>query len=219
MESLLLQPRWTFRRFFDRSREVLRDEGLRGYLFRVLGRGLYRRVFVLERLSSEPIPAIEAQVPLTFGLLDNDELNEYLDFRPDKPGTLIRRRRELGEVCFVARHEGTIVGESWASHGSARIPYLRQELPLARDEVYRFGNFTAPSFRGLGIAPALSGWILQRSERQGVRREVAVVLPENRASLKAMAKTGYRVTRMIGWVKLGRWTWHFERAVPRCTRQ
>ena len=111
------------------------------------------------------------------------------------------------------RHEGRIVSANWAARqGAYPIPYLDYEFPIQHDEVYLFDSVTESDLRGQNIAPALSVWVLRRLRAEGIRQTVIAVIPENRASLRARAKSGYRVCGMLRLVRIGRWQRLFHRS-------
>ncbi len=64
-----------------RSIEVLRNEGVRSLWFKILGETVYRRVWLWERVLSEPLSERTSQVLVEISLLASSELNEYFDFR------------------------------------------------------------------------------------------------------------------------------------------
>jgi L-amino acid N-acyltransferase YncA len=205
-----------YRAALARGREVLRQEGLRGLWFKILGETVYRRLLLVERPLHEPVPEVKARVPVQIGLLHKNETGEYREFRPETAEAEIRSRLESGQWCFVARHQGRIVSARWAAADRVWIDYLSCELTLAAGEAYPYDLFTSPDFRGRAVSPVTSAEMLRYFQRAGYRRMVGTVLPGNQASLRASAKTGYRPYGLIGYVKIGPWKWRFqrERAAP-----
>jgi GNAT superfamily N-acetyltransferase len=202
---------WTVARLLARSRAILRKEGVQGLWARMLGELGYRRLLILARSLDEPIPDLSARIPLDFGLLALGDLDGYLAFHGDDPRPQLEQRFRLNEVCFLARHERRIVCANWACTGSHYIRYIRYDFPIADDEVYLYDSYTHPEFRGLGVAPALAGYVLRHYRGTPVRRAVTAVIPENRANLRARAKSGFRVVGRMGYVGSHRWCRHFHR--------
>ncbi len=203
--------RWKFRVAFERAREVLRQEGVRSLWFKLLGETLYRRLLLLERPLQDPIPTVTARVPVEISLLQKSEIAEYVEFRVEADESEIQSELEAGYWCFVARSQGRMVATSWAAPNYAWLDYLSRELRLAPDEVYAYDSFTQPAFRGQNLGPALTAEKLRYFRAAGYRRMVCTISPENRASLRADAKTGYRPYGLIGYVKIGPWKRHFYR--------
>jgi GNAT superfamily N-acetyltransferase len=179
--------------------------------FATCGRIAYRRLVLLERRLDEPIVDVAALVPVEIGLLERAEIADHARLVPGTDPVDIRARLEAGQWCFVARLQGRLVCARWAATGRIRVDYLACDLDLAADEAYSYGLYTDPAFRGHGVSPAASVAMLRHLRAAGFRRVVAAILPENRASLRSVAKTGYRPYGLMGRVKLGPWTRHFHR--------
>lgn len=200
----------SFRALLGRGRDVLRREGPRALWFKILGETVYRRLLMVERPLSEPVPEVKAGVPVEITLLSGNEIAEYREFRPETDEAELRSRFAAGQRCFVTRHAGRIVSARWAAVDRVWINYLSLELRLAPDEAYPYDLFTTPEFRGQSVSPVTSAEMLRYFQREGYRRMVGTVLPGNEASLRASAKTGYRMCGWIGYVQIGRWTWRFR---------
>lgn len=91
------------------------------------------------------------------------------------------------------------------------VPCLALDLAIPAEEVHTYDAYTLPSFRGLGISPAISVHVMQTFKRAGFRRASRTILPENRprSTLARRRATGSRV---MGYVKLGPWRRNFGRA-------
>jgi ribosomal protein S18 acetylase RimI-like enzyme len=119
-----------------------------------------------------------------------------------------------GQVCFVARHQGTIASTCWAAKQRARIDYLGCEIGLADDEIYIYESYTAPRFRSLNIAAVRGSEMMRHFRDSGYRRFVGVLMPENKAAFRPAEKVAYRRVGVIGYVKLGPWRRFFCRVQP-----
>lgn len=203
--SLVPARRWTFSLALQRTGEIVREEGLRTLWFRILGELGYRRMILLERSPPEPISVVITRLPVTIGLLKRTEIAEYLEFRLGTPLTEIQRRLDAGHSCFVARYQGRLVSTSWAATRQAWMHYLSREVPVAPGDVYIYDSFTGTDFRSHGISQAVGVEMLRHFRRAGYRRAVRAVSPENRANLRALAKTEYRPYGVLGYVKIGPW--------------
>lgn len=211
MRSATPPHRWTPLTISRRAIAVIREDGIAALWFKILGETIYRRVFIIERFSDEPLEQVAARVPLEFGFLDETQIDDYVCLRPDANRAEILRRLREGQWCITARSNGQLVYAGWSTAGRARIDYLGREIQLAPDEIYIFEAFTAPEFRGVNIPSAVSQFRLRYFGNLGYRRFVAVVVPENWRALRSFRKAGYRVCGTMGFVRIGAWRWDFTR--------
>lgn len=202
----------------ERAIRVFREEGIKSFWFKLLGEIGYRRYLLLERSLEEPIPHIEAHLPVTIELLKKTEADEYSMFRVKLRPSEIIDRLNAGQWCYVARHEGILISGSWADVHSARSYYLNREIRLGQDEVYVYGSFTKPDFRGLSVSPAIKVAMMRYFRDTGYQRMICWVSPENGPSLKALHKVGFRSLGVMGYIKIGAWRQDFYKKInARCT--
>lgn len=201
----------TSRLAFQRAGEILREEGVRTLWFKILGETVYRRVMLLERPLLEPIPDVTSRLPVTIGLLEKNEITEYLEYRAETTLAEIQRRLDTGHCCFAARYQGCLVATTWAATTGAWMHYLSCELRVAPAEVYIYDSFTRSDLRGQGVSPVIGVAMLQYFRAAGYRRAVRAITPENRANLQAVGKTGFRPYGVMGYVKVGPWRRDFYR--------
>jgi len=158
----------------------------------------------MERLLDEPIPEVKARVPVVIGLLQESEVDDYVDFRPEVDVAEVRTMLRSGDKCIIARYNARIVSAGWVS--ARRVPpllikHLGREL--AQGEVYVYDVFTAREYRGQKIAGERSVWMLRHLRDAGYRRAIGFIVPENKRSMRAVSRTGYRPFGMMGYIKLG----------------
>src|SRR3954466_2294278 len=77
------EKQWTWQEIQRRAAEVLRQEGLRSLWFKLLGETVYRRAVLMERLFAQPVTVLPSRVPVMIGPLEETEVQDYLDLRPD----------------------------------------------------------------------------------------------------------------------------------------
>lgn len=224
------QPR--IRILARRAWRVLRSQGIRGAWIKLLDVTLHRRLLVLE------CPIDEARAfqpagfdgPVTHGFLTRVGIDDYLAFRMSEEddidsaeapfskahGERIEGRLEAGCACFTASNQGGMVAGVWAAVGGGDVDYLRCAVRLDPQAVYLHDLYTRPSQRGLGLAPGLMHGMAEHFQAAGCRRLVALVLPENEASLRSLARVGFRRVGRAGYWGFGRLRWLFCTA-PGCS--
>jgi SAM-dependent methyltransferase/GNAT superfamily N-acetyltransferase len=192
-----------WRRALNRTLEILHEEGARSLWFKLLGETVYRRVVLMECSLDQPSAEVASSIPVLIGLLEPQHVEQYIAFRPDSDVREVRHRLNAGHRCVVAWHEGHIVHACWAATGRVWIDYLGSEISLDADGVYHYDSFTAPSFRGHGIAALRVTESARYFRQAGYRRLVAVVVPENTRAFRPLLKGGYRVVGMIRVLRIG----------------
>jgi ribosomal protein S18 acetylase RimI-like enzyme len=190
-------------------RRVLQTEGLRGIWIRIMGRTIYRRLILVERLLDEPDPALETEPTLTFALLRPDQIADYCNFRAEARPDEVRNRLESGLKCFAASRNNEILAVVWAATQTARIAYLGSEIPLQPGEAYIFDSYTSPQHRGRNVAGTRSLQMIQYMRNAGYKRLIATILPENKPAFRAVSKLGYKPFALIGRWKIGPWRRNF----------
>ncbi len=175
---------------------------------------IYRRFLVtLYPLEASSLP-IDSKLDISFGLLESDEMSDYMRFRPDQAPEEIQSRIKRKHMCFVARHDGRLVAAVWACADSAWIEYLDCELLLPPKTMYSYDLFISPEYRGQRLSAILYHWRLQYLQKAGYRTGVSILWPENRQATRHFAKLGLSTKGILGRVQMGPWTHHFLRWEP-----
>ena len=204
--------------FIRRAVLTLRDEGLKSFWFKLLSQCGYRRLLLVERALDQPIADFAPRLPVDVAMLAQDELDDYLVFRPGTTRREIAGRLRSGHMCFVARHEGRIVAAAWIAMQPVWVPFLGCRIDVTPDEAHVYDKFTLPAYRGHGIANVVRAHHLRHMQRAGLRRATGAVLPENVSSLRDDTKGGFRVYGVLGRIKLGPWQRVFLLPPPRGRR-
>jgi SAM-dependent methyltransferase/GNAT superfamily N-acetyltransferase len=209
MQAKARKPRATPAAVWRTVAATARAEGIRGLWFKTLGEIGYRRAVLLECPLDQPLASVAARIPLRVELLDQSQLDEYNAFRRGADSTAARRQLEAGDRCYIARSEGRIIGACWSATRRAWSLYLSREIRLTADEVYLFDGFTDPQYRGKGVMPALITETHRFHRSMGMRRGLAVAVPENQSSIRTLI--GYRPVGTIGYFAVGQWRHDFCR--------
>jgi phenylacetate-CoA ligase len=187
----------------------LREQGASGVLYGVLAHAGYRRlwIFALDLAAAPPVSRMPGRIDLVE--LSEEDLDEYLAFRPQTTrATALERMRE-GHRCFLARTEGRPIAAQWAAVKRLPGEWLGADLDLAEDEACSYDSYTAPNVRGLGVGPALRAAMARALRDGGRQRLLATILPENRPAVRLVEKLGYERIGTIhsGWIGARRRTW------------
>jgi hypothetical protein len=193
----------TWSRAFGRSAEVLRSEGVKAFALKALGRTIFRKVVLVELDLEQVRTDLATDVPLETSFLSEEDIPEYLHFRPDSSEEDVRERLAHGDLCFVAWNDGRIASASWFQFDKAQIPGLDREIPLEERQVYDYDSWTASDLRGHNVATVRDKEAFLRLREAGYRSVLGYVLPENRSALGPPAKLGFRRIGSAGFLRLG----------------
>jgi ribosomal protein S18 acetylase RimI-like enzyme len=169
----------------------------------------YRRVVVLSRPMSDPLPQIDPPFPIEIANLQEKDLPDYQRFRPEQRPRFIQKRIANGDQCFLVRFQGRILHSGWVATKRKFEPYLRCTLILQPDEIFLYDHYTHPSFRGNGLAQARDIFVLRHYRQKGYRRSLAVVAAENKPAFRPFDAIGYLPIGMFKclWWVLGERVW------------
>ena len=104
----------------------------------------------------------------------------------------LRERLTAGQRCFAVVDGGAVVAFFWATFGVRRLDEVGLEARLRDDEAWFFNAVTLPAARGRGCYPQLIRHMCGVLRGEGVRRFYIDAEPHNRASLRGIAKAGFR---------------------------
>ena len=180
----------------DLVAEALREQGwwrgLRWTAERFVehyGRFLYARqhqVILQRNFAGAPLPAVPAAVPLEFRTATPDDAAALSGFWPrhsDYWLRLLRERFANGSHCFVALHEGKIVGIDWVSGKRADTAMIGLRVEMLPGSCVGENLFEHQDHRRRGIGLALLAFSLQESRRLGYARQVTLVSAWNQRML------------------------------------
>ena len=152
---------------------------------------VYRRMlFMAYPLQGIRIPVYNAGLGVSFGVLEQKDVDAYLRFRPSSDRREIERRMLRGDRCFVSWLGGSIVDACWTATSSLYVPYMRRVLHVPHGDVYSYDSFTAKSHRGRGIYMARNSFTARTHQSEGLERSIALVAFENYSAWLILSRSG-----------------------------
>jgi len=155
------------------------------------------------RLDTPRIRSVRASCTLRAGVPADGEAMSRLE---SKPVSVFDRRFAEGEKCAVALDGDEIVGYAWFSdqpgHVEARFRY---DVPIPEDAIYGYDAFIKPEYRLRGVWLQLQKYLWEAAHEMGRRSVLTLVDYGNDASLKSHLRLGYRVVRIVTFIRIG---WH-----------
>lgn len=115
----------------------------------------------------------------------------------------MQRRLAGGHRAYVALLHGVPAAWGWVATRSATIGELGATFAIPAGQRYLWNFVTRPEYRGLGIYPRLLEHIL-RAESGGAERFWIAYAPENHASARGIAKSGFRAVAELSFDDAGR---------------
>lgn len=206
--------RWTLRQALARAIEIGHDDGPKRLWFKILGETVYRRFLVVEDVLERPLPTLESIPDIEIRPIRENEIGEYVSLRSDQNAGEIANRLSRGHRCWVTRFQGRIVAAFWGVCERAFIEALDREFSLASDEIYTYDAFTDPNYRGLHLPAAGARVRRPIMVAEGFRRCLALLEPENEATVRQSRRAGYNLIGTVGYFGIGRWRRYFVR--PTC---
>ena len=128
----------------------------------------YKKMVIFETDIYENSESKKSKIPVNIRMLSNTEedINRLSEFwptdtyappfsTPQMIRDLIVQRLAVGEVCFVAEHNGQIIYMSWYGFQNAHIfePY-EEKRGLGPGEALSHSAFCAPDYRGNNVVGA-----------------------------------------------------------------
>ncbi len=190
-----------------RAWQVARQEGPANFWFKLCSGLGYRRLILFERKVAPAEGRLSLPPGASLHLLSEEQIADYLRFRPETRAAEIHRRFQAGHLCFVIRSAEHILSATWVALSSAYVDYLHWELRLPKGEAYVYDAYTLTAWRAAGLSSTLSAFLSEQLSQRGVTRSWRAVMPENAAAMAMQSKLGSRPVWLIRSLRLGPWRW------------
>lgn len=135
-------------------------------------------------------------------------------------------RLAAGEACAVVRSKGAVVAYCWATTSAAPVEEIGCRVVPVEGEIYLYDAYTAPSWRGRRLFPAMLGALTAWARSRGKHRALIFAMASNVASARAIEHAGFERFQTVTRVDVcrARWLWlrgpRAGRArMPRLTRR
>lgn len=187
------------------SRDIVRSEGAKSLLFRLLGKLMYRRVLVLECDLGLQFSDTSTKTSVDIRKLGPADTCAFIDFHSGPGRSVFHARLEQGHECYAAICADRIMSVSWIALNNATLWLLDADFRLDRDQLYIYDSYTHPDHRGLRLQAQIFEDIRREFAAAGIRRAITFVVPENVANLRSRARLGFSEIGMVRRVRLGKW--------------
>jgi hypothetical protein len=176
---------------------------------------VYRRMLcMVYLLQGRTIPIYRAQIDIDFRSLQTDEIGAYLRFRPGIHRDDVAKRLAGGDRCHASWHNGAIVDACWTATGNVFVHYMNRFIALERGDIYSYDAYTLPDYRGYGIYMARNSYTARRNQKEGYKRSVALVAPENYTAWLILTRSGLETIGEYSFIRLPFTGIYRQQAVP-----
>ena len=160
----------------------------------------YAEAFWLVRDLREEIPIPLPEIDVEFRQAGSADLHLF-------PPAKVEEATEnlaLGDMCFMALHEGKLVYYHWVRTRPSVEGSLEITVEPSEGEVYFSDGYTDPAYRGLRLHSAVPMKSLNLMKERGYRTATSIVLTNNHPSRRSLARMGWRVSGKIAAIRWGR---------------
>ena len=187
-----------------------RFRGLKGRLPIIL-RSMFAREksCIFEKKLDGPPFKIEAKVKVDVKLVQSDDISK-LPKRSENFDSEVKKRFEMGHICFGAHLHGKIVHYKWVAFSKSIPPYsdLERRMRISSDSAYIYDGYTVPEYRGLGISAKVMEKTLQYLQEIGIKKVYSYVRYDNFPMLRVKQKEKFRKIGTITYTQIFRLRLH-----------
>lgn len=203
---------------FGRLLRFWQSAGARGVATAAIARVVAIRRIVLLACGL-PVPPPRPSATLTFRLADEAMLHEVLRapvFKGSWPQSrVVEGWHRRGDRCVVGWDGDNPVTYVWGTQATRELPGL--SWPVGEGRVFVFKLFTAPAYRGRGLARQAMQHLLAGYSDGTTRTAYIDIDAKNEASLRAARGVGFVPAGHFHVVRLGSTRRTFARGVVRAT--
>lgn len=124
-----------------------------------------------------------------------EDLVRFREATPGLPVQFYEDRVHGAREFYLGLYDGDVAHISWAYGHQDRTP----QVALRPGEVELNGAYTRKPYRGKGLLPAVERGMMRDLKRQGVKTVYTHVGVDNVASLRGVAKAGFRPVGILTW--------------------
>jgi len=154
---------------------------------------LYHHIeyIVFTRSLEEPLPSLEARVPITYRVAEPDDLSYLRDVVLPSQFEYMSKRLAHGRVCTLALYQDNLTAYGWVTD-KVTFEIDNLQLRLGPGDAYVDDIYTLPAYRRQGIGGALHLERLQYLKERGFKRAVLIVRMDNVPALRIDKKLSYQ---------------------------
>lgn len=157
----------------------------------------YETILYTLNLQSNHTPQIHPKLDITIVPLSEKNHNFIISTKQAGDPDLIKKRLELGERCFIAKHHDQICCYQWVAPGEREIEHEAEILHIQKYQFYFHDAFTLEQFRGKNLIPYLKEQVCIQLKNEGFKEAVSIVYNDNYSSRRSIEKVGFKKSELI----------------------
>lgn len=158
---------------------------------------IFRRLNLYSFKLSDPVPRIIPKGDYQL-LLERESIPQLTQaYSPE----LVHSRFSRGDLCCCALHKSDVVSYCWVVSHRELVGEIERVVKLGEGEIYLFDAFTSPPHRGRNLFPAILSKSLKWAKSQAYSRALIFALTNNRPSIRAINKAGFRLFQTVTFIK------------------
>jgi L-amino acid N-acyltransferase YncA len=172
---------------------------------RFIKRSVYeqRTMLIYEMDIDKAQAKFQSSMDITVQQIAQSDLKTLMHGKRDSHLEVMKNRLENGELCFVAKKDGEMMGYIWVRKKVLYFSEVYYKMQIDDDGIWVYDELTFMMWRGKGIQQKILWEIFKYHENLGYKKVYVGILSENEPSLRAHAKFGFnRLKKEIKLVKV-----------------
>jgi RimJ/RimL family protein N-acetyltransferase len=165
------------------------------------------RLLFFEKILAVPYINADVKVDIDVKIFHCDEFSKNVD----KLRTLkidVEKNYGCADLFAIAEIDGKTVHIRGVMLNKINVESIEREIRLNSDSACLYGAYTAPEYRGMGVAPKVSEEIFRYLYQLGFKRGYGYISSDNLPSLRYARKVGYRKIGEVNFIKIFKLKWY-----------
>ena len=159
------------------------------------------RLLFFEKNLAVPCTNADVKVDIDVRIFHCDEFSKNVD----KLRTLkinVEKNYGHADLFAIAEIDGKPVHIRGIMLNKINVESIEREIHLNSDSACLYGAYTAPDYRGMGVAPKVSEEIFRYLYQLGFKKGYGYISSDNLPSLRYACKVGYRKIGEVNFINI-----------------
>ena len=165
------------------------------------------RVLFFEKILAVPYINADVKVDIDVRIFHCDEFSKNAD-RLRTLGSNVEKHYGCADLLAIAEIDGKPVHIRGVMLNKSNVESIEREIRLNADSACLYGAYTAPEYRGMGVAPKVSEEIFRYLYQLGFKKVYGYIRSDNLPSLRYACKVGYRKIGEVEFLNIFKLKWY-----------